>query len=1040
MSLQKIIQGMTGREAANVIYSNDGYLHNEDLINRGIFMPDSDFTDLERGVILNFGVIDGINATKEYFLTFVRKTNSLLQVIDAADNVVAQFYTPGQTQTGVMEVVLSALSPNTERFKALVNWDTIGSVTSFSKKIHINKQNKYSLTNEDLINRGIFMPDSNLQLLPIGAILSFGAVSGIDSTKEYYLSQVYSPTGLIQVIDQDKNTVSQYYANSPKTGIEQILVPASGGSGTVFNAVVNWDVAGRFNDGDRKNLHINKANIFVDTSAEINSLKTRVTTLESKTLTVDQLNETLLVNAQVKGEGTYGLDQSKQQYYKGKILAMWGTIMPNYPIYITHIRNKISTFGVLIQITTDDTSSPVAQYAISNPTAIKTGVEDIILSPVGGSGLTFQMSVNWDNISTDISTANKIQILKLPPKKLDTSVLERLNSLEETVSNTEELDKRVLEPPFYDVNSPDLTYIKNGCILDAWNVNMPEGQTLYLGYLRNNNTPLIQFWYVQGDYTKIAAQYYVGSVGVQSGIQDLTISGLPDAGLGGKTFKMRIDWNLVPATPIKTDLIMNTSWLRLSPNFAAFKRIYELEKNKAPTYLQNELYINIFGDVIPDSFKQKWFDVDNAKDLEILLLGDSIVGLINNSGAIDDSEAMFLPPSMNYYHWTWGLWDRIVKNKPVYDRLDAVREGVATFTKTGTFAFVGSAASDNKFNIPSTFGEWSVAANTYQSNDANAAVRFTWDLDAYEKLNIIHSLNPDGAPCKITVASGNGKVQVSTDKSVWVEANGFLVEQNSNPDNLTETQCAEQGHTLHQRHRRIWMRKVSGAMGVQTITFGRTDTDTTKYMYIWGTERWNQSTVIIQNIGRGGRTTNLLNRNISDVADRNPDLVIHSLSLANEYTSKIGTPEDVSASLMRDYNDFFFGGNSSRPAYISMRSMLSKSDNYTKWAYLVVMPHGRGTYFSGNNSINLPTTNDMQPYLKYRKMTGYVKEIGKTYAGLSVINIFDQLINEARYRGMTIEEAFGGINQYSFTSDTVHLNKLGSLMWTKYLAPIFDKI
>ena len=186
----------------------------------------------------------------------------------------------------------------------------------------------------------------------------------------------------------------------------------------------------------------------------------------------------------------------------------------------------------------------------------------------------------------------------------------------------------------------------------------------------------------------------------------------------------------------------------------------------------------------------------------------------------------------------------------------------------------------------------------------------------------------------------------------------------------------------------------------------------------------------------------MLNQNISDVVDRNPDLVIHSLSLANEQNIVIGTPEDESYSLMRDYNDFFFGGNETRPEYIKPRSMLTKSDNYTKWAYLVVIPHGRGTYFDGNTLKNESTDLTIFPYYKYRKMGEYIRENGEAYDGLSIINLFDQLIHEGMYRGMTMEDTFSGTSQNpdSFTSDSVHLNRLGSLMWTKYLSPLFDKI
>ena len=84
----------------------------------------------------------------------------------------------------------------------------------------------------------------------------------------------------------------------------------------------------------------------------------------------------------------------------------------------------------------------------------------------------------------------------------------------------------------------------------------------------------------------------------------------------------------------------------------------------------------------------------------------------------------------------------------------------------------------------------------------------------------------------------------------------------------------------------------------------------------------------------------------------------------------------------------------------------------------------------------------MFPYYKYRKIGEYIRENGEAYDGLSIINLFDQLIHEGMYRGMTMEDTFSGTSQNpgSFTSDGIHLNGLGSLMWTKYLSPLFDKI
>ena len=72
--------------------------------------------------------------------------------------------------------------------------------------------------------------------------------------------------------------------------------------------------------------------------------------------------------------------------------------------------------------------------------------------------------------------------------------------------------------------------------------------------------------------------------------------------------------------------------------------------------------------------------------------------------------------------------------------------------------------------------------------------------------------------------------------------------------------------------------------------------------------------------------------NISDVIDRNPDLVIQSLSLVNETNVTL-------SNLKRDYKQFFFGGEDGDPDWIKQRSMLTKSENYTKYENLVFMPH-----------------------------------------------------------------------------------------------------
>ena len=294
---------------------------NPDLINRGIFMPDSSLANLNSGVVLDFKIIKGIDVSKEYYIAYIRPENPLIQIQDNSGEVAAQYYpnTPNVTATGIETLTLLSYSDRREQFQISVNWDAVGDKTSFGQTLHINKENVIALEdrNIDLINRGIFMQDSNLYSLPCGAVLNFGAVSGIKEEKEYYLSYVYAKTGLVQVVDQNGNIVSQYYNNGQKSGIEQITIDAfkvAEGNTEVFRIFVNWDAAGDFRDSE-KLLHINKKNYFVDIdeiSANVVTLGNEVKKVKESTLDKNAFQDTLVINDKFNGIQTWGLDHSKK--------------------------------------------------------------------------------------------------------------------------------------------------------------------------------------------------------------------------------------------------------------------------------------------------------------------------------------------------------------------------------------------------------------------------------------------------------------------------------------------------------------------------------------------------------------------------------------------------------------------------------------------------------------------------------------------------------------------------------------------------------
>lgn len=413
--------------------------------------------------------------------------------------------------------------------------------------------------------------------------------------------------------------------------------------------------------------------------------------------------------------------------------------------------------------------------------------------------------------------------------------------------------------------------------------------------------------------------------------------------------------------------------------------------------------VNVFGDILPKNFRDKFFG--SVEDVEVVCVGDSLTGLVGYSGILDNPEHQ--APGMLYKHWTYQLWDRLCLNKPVCDRLDSQRDGADVFTKVGTW-------SEYVNNTSGNYGDYSITADTYKSNSADASVSFVLNLDDYEKCNIVFSANPDGALAEIAIAEGNGKLLASLDKTTWVEANGFQVNEGT--------------EDLRERHRRVWMKRASGATGAVNITFKRSSTDTgsSHYLYCWGTERFNGASLFLTNLGRGGRNMTILGANRMDIFDRKPDLCIFELPLANE--TVVGA--NTLTSLKQVYSD-------------NLTYLRTLSNDFQDTEFLFVLPTGRTQYFDGNQAVEYVSsgTATMKNHLMAKAIFGYVAELTKNYRdNVGMVNLADQVYNEGLVRGYTLQGwiAPSSIDIPTITYDGVHLRNLGSTFWAKYLAGIFQ--
>ena len=419
---------------------------------------------------------------------------------------------------------------------------------------------------------------------------------------------------------------------------------------------------------------------------------------------------------------------------------------------------------------------------------------------------------------------------------------------------------------------------------------------------------------------------------------------------------------------------------------------------------------------------------DTTKDILIAFQGDSITGLIENSGT--QSTPAHCPPGMQYKSWTYRLWESLAGIKPLCDRLDSQRGGSDFFTKSGTWEQVSSAKFDSNDYTWNFAHERSVAALTYQSNSATAGISFTLDTDLYDKCNIVFSLQPDGANCEISITEGDGKMLVSLDRTNWVEANGFTHNQCSNPDDLSYSQIQNEGLALQQRHRRLWMKKAENVSGEINISYNISSTQSLEspYMYCWGVERWSGNTIFIDNIGRGGRYTKFLSYNISDIFDRHPDFAIYEMPLANE------TDEGLS-NTYGFYNQYFFGALNN--------SYKVRSNNYTNTPLIVMLPHGRGSFFDNGNGAIFDRAHQVEgdppAYNFYMIIFNWLKSQLADYSNVSVINLYARILNEATGLDERYNVLLGNDAYNSLTVDGIHLNSNGAKMYNRYLLSLFQR-
>ena len=298
------------------------------------------------------------------------------------------------------------------------------------------------------------------------------------------------------------------------------------------------------------------------------------------------------------------------------------------------------------------------------------------------------------------------------------------------------------------------------------------------------------------------------------------------------------------------------------------------------------------SDAFP-GFRQHWIQKD--KDLCVVNTGTSLTAR-SAEHCTDHPDATTRPPLMHSRNMVSILWDRLRWEGQQYRRYDYP----GSFIETGAFA--------TSSNLP----EWDDGVYrqgwTRYSSATGAAVAFVVPVKAWQ-FNLIYRTDSLGVTDNlVTIAEGDGQMEVQDATGAWVEANGFVFSMReaapvartilvprASTGEMVSREIASKGNTTYQK--RLKMRCRSGAVDSRAIEKNVTITAQTagRFMY-WGVE-WSPREFMITyvNAARGSHNTQAETTNglpkfqDNEIWSFKPDLLFFELPIHNDGAAAAGS-------------------------------------------------------------------------------------------------------------------------------------------------------
>ena len=659
-------------------------------------------------------------------------------------------------------------------------------------------------------------------------------------------------------------------------------------------------------------------------------------------------------------------------------------------LFFSYIRNN--SVNAILRI--NDDSGILCQYGKSGN---QVGIQNIELTEQNSSGMKAYLTIDFDALLGSSYEAETIQ-----ETEINTSIILSASLLskgvpyplaEETSFDSGTTDKIAFSDLEFFFKEPEKAYNSDGTL-----------KQFYFDFTRNMSSSNLFIRIQEVGNIKADGACYA-SASFQTGTQTFDLRERSNSGL---YCKLTVDCDVfteIQTTPSPSVALISDEVVLKGVNYSKYLGIEKITENRFPNVV----------DKIPN-FKTKL--LAQEEDLHIIWIGDSLIAktdLTHENGDLKPN----LPPSCTNRNTFYNSWKNIVKNKPDYDRYDSA---INSFSETGTW----STTSSSEFDSPTWTGEFREQGElTRKSVTANANFSFDWDLDSYEKLNLIHRKGINGTSvATMVIAEGANKVEVLNDSGVWVEANSFIIDQFVDPAIATDGS----GFAQHLGNYRLKLRKKAGATGSVTITVSKGNNAET--LYFWGTERWNGVTILMSNLARAGRYIDTFGKvYLNDIYPRNPDLIMFEIPLVNECSSNLGNEQGI----YDDLQDLVWGD---RAGNLNSNSFKDTSNDWADFEVVFIIPHTSSSWLDGDKPIEI--SNGLTATNVYNRTKNLIDSKGD----IAFIDMNNVMQREGKKRNRNYEQALTGNENlyfpfFNFTYDPVHQNDFGSLIWSENISSIF---